>query len=934
MSSLLTRMGRPAKKHYRKIITAIPPLQEMTQEQKDLLKEEEEAPILDHFSLTPENRIICEQYFERMMIGFQSEPISKCFPPILQEMFSAISVIIWIPNEHLTKFVSPELKVEVNGENSLFSAVSKSKTAMIVCSLEPTAPIEILENEPKSPQFIFPLFLTSGHIVCVAEIIRHVSSNSFEDIDIRFANFIMEKFMLYGTNFVRASQILDFNFQFCQITTLANILPTFQESLRAAFGGERCEFWIKKQKNAYKFINIQFSFVEHQNVGVITESMRTREPLLVKTARFHPCFSFKGDESADSSVICVPQQTKDEELFLIVIRRTSQQQQFDGTDLYKLTLVAPFILRSFEASEEISSAREDPDSITARIKELLAETKVLFSSNNIREIIIKKAKKLCRCDEATFDEPTKSGNVISNPIYDDNLKVVGNFSITNSSKFNNDDIKIGNAWTTFSNIRLQQDALYKALTNFLEELFAKPISKILDYLTILKNSIHATRITLFVRSVFDNKLTQAYCVGSNDFFPSEQAEKCLEDMNQFYYIIEKKQRNKLLALQDDAEYTQAYDKFCILTPVGKISAIEAEIEDVANDTKIEMFKDFSLIAANLLNKHCSSEISMIGDEGYLMSNYITAEEGRSFEIPEKLKIENVFEASFSTQSLDNIGLIRACFAIFESFNIMKEMNVNALTLMRFFYRISLRSSLAENKDFRHSVNSALFAAKVINTSKFNFTKLQVYCLLVAALCHDIDSERVPEKYAQKSSTAISELRIRQSVLEALSVDTFYSLSDSCHLFSEDNKKEAEDLVKTLILGTSATKHFFYIDMIKEETEGKSFDENPIPYMILIMKCCDYSIYTEDYSLLEKQLYIVSDEFYESGDLTKIPPLQYTVFSKQRECIDKKASAGIFFFNVVVPIFELASTKIDNFKVFYDNVMKNGEKIAQLTPEDI
>lgn len=908
------RPGRPIKQFTERYSSVIPPLNEV--QDQNTTQNLENSEKLDKYSLNEESRIRCETYFEQMMESSATQPIELCFPPILTELFSSNNAIVWNVNEDYTKFNSKVYNVEVSDQNSLLSAVCKSKTAMIVCSLEPTTPIPILQEEPKSPQLIFPLYLLDGSITCVIEVIRHISQPSFEDIDIKTANFLMEKFMIYGSTFVQASKMIDFIFPFCSNSTASIIIPLYTSMLCDRFNAEICEFWLRKGDKSFKYINQRFTLIEPHNVGSITEAFRTNDPLLVKTTRYHQCFCFNGDLTPDSTVICVPHKLLNGTYLYIALRR--QGNPFNEVDLFKLTIVAPFIVQSYMMSESLVTSRENPEDPPYRMREIMRMAKLLMDSKFVKEMSEELAKKLCRA-EGNESELTA-------PLFDSKLEKISEISVSNrqnGEKFNDDDRRVLNAWSVFTTYKMRIQEIIEIFPNFAAKILKEKPKDVLDFVTFLMKYFKGKRSAVFVRSNFTPDLILALQIGKTE--SDENAKKCIEMSDTTVLTTRKSEKQKLTAWSDEEEIKAEVttDDVVINCLLGTKGVFEIELEVPSDNLYIKAVQYCCEYICRLINKKCNDEIVMMGDEGYLISNYISQKESLDFAVPEKLRIENVFIDFFSCENLDNIGLIKVCFSIFANFRIMHELQINAGTLMKFFYRVSLRNSYHEDKDFKHTVKNLLFAAHMILESGLDLNRQQICCLLVAVLCRNIDSERVTDKFPAKASLSAGELLSKLPVYETLSADTFLSLSRGCSLFNDSMREVCEATIVKLIIDVAHQRHFNVLSQIPDTYDGM---------LTLIMKASDYSICCAPYPEFEKEMYTFADSYYMSGDISKIPKVAYTIFSKNREYIDRKATLPSFFNAVVVPLFEQIAKTIPRLQNYFTRVTQIAIKIQNQPPE--
>lgn len=169
------------------------------------------------------------------------------------------------------------------------------------------------------------------------------------------------------------------------------------------------------------------------------------------------------------------------------------------------------------------------------------------------------------------------------------------------------------------------------------------------------------------------------------------------------------------------------------------------------------------------------------------------------------KIENPFEWVYS---------------MLKDFDLIQRFQVDHNVLYNFTARIKEKSNHWNNPfhNFYHCFNvmHGVYMMLTNTPAGSYFDDLQIYSLLIAALCHDVDHRGRGNMFEVHSRSVIATTYHDKSVLEQhhASVAFFTLQEEGCNIFSSLNREnfnKARKLIITSILGTDMSKHLVMLE---------------------------------------------------------------------------------------------------------------------------
>ncbi|OHT17244.1 3'5'-cyclic nucleotide phosphodiesterase family protein [Tritrichomonas foetus] len=578
--------------------------------------------------------------------------------------------------------------------------------------------------------------------------------------------------------------------------------------------------------------------------------------------------------------------------------------------------------------------------------------------------------------------------ILTVPIYNNRGEIAGVTEMINredGKAFDEDDIKMLLAFNVFCGISLDNSKLYqisldltRQLRGFVEMSSAlnktKTVNEVLvDILNNAKDVLHASRATIFLRSVEDDSLKPFVSIGDEVLHGSTFADQVMNSRKpRFFNTME------ILAAvsNSDNKSTEDQPKHSNLSRVSSLlygsdqTLLVNEFEKndgsenkenicdfplMTNDAKVlgvmelsctwkilpedmKLLDCFAVFASVSLERSELQEIAKLGHVEIQLKQYIAPEERNTYDIPKKLQIpeENrttLFKINFDAPAWDGIGHFKVLWAIMDTYNLFKEYKITNEKFFKFATEISQTYNKVPYHNWRHAVDVSQFATyqiKLVGLEKI-LTKFELLGFVVAAICHDANHDGFTNVFNVKAERPLGILFKNQSVMEThhCSVAIDIISREPCNLFSELDAVEYKNmwsLIIQLILITDMAKHFDFLKSLNAELDDGPLDptnpEDRLKMMQCILKCSDISNVSRPFELADKWCDVLCEEFFRQGDLEMASGMEYTSPLNDREHLDKPKSQIGFYTFVCLPLFETSARLFPQLQANVDQVKSN------------
>lgn len=274
------------------------------------------------------------------------------------------------------------------------------------------------------------------------------------------------------------------------------------------------------------------------------------------------------------------------------------------------------------------------------------------------------------------------------------------------------------------------------------------------------------------------------------------------------------------------------------------------------------------------------------------------------------------------------------------FNALEQFRVNAGVLFNFVKKVQLECDKRQNPfhNFTHCFSVMHSAYMLISsTIALNFfSGLNIFGILIAAICHDIDHTGRTNMFEINSKSSLAIIYNDKSVLEQHHAAVAFEIlnqSDS-NIFENiqrDSYRELRKIMITAIMGTDMAKHYSILTNINTRIKDRTNELGTIPkdtekLAQFILHAADLAHPTKDYSVFEMWSLLVCQEFADQNKEETEKGMPITEFMKDLQNPKVYYTNEIGFLNFVVrPLWECAHNLLkSNVVMLVENLDKNIE----------
>ncbi|OHT10855.1 3'5'-cyclic nucleotide phosphodiesterase family protein [Tritrichomonas foetus] len=381
----------------------------------------------------------------------------------------------------------------------------------------------------------------------------------------------------------------------------------------------------------------------------------------------------------------------------------------------------------------------------------------------------------------------------------------------------------------------------------------------------------------------------------------------------------------------------------IINHNGKIFGVIEIVNRIHGGYREKDLKLLNSIATFVAVAYEESKLRNIAAYGNIeaeIPEYLNETEKKSISIPTKLKLteeecSKCLTLDFFAISWDGINLIKLLFYLFNRFDILRTFKIPNEVFFRFLYTIRNTYNPVPYHNWIHACDVTQYTAYELQTSHLDriYTNLELFALLISAVCHDANHDGFNNIYNLKVETPLGILFKDQSVMEThhCSVSIGILTKEECNLFaslSPSDYKLMWSWMITLILATDMAHHFKLVKSAAELLDNKTFSlenaDHRILSMQLLLKTADISNVSRPFPLADKWCDVLCEEFFRQGDNEKKMGIGLTSPLNDRENPDKPKSQIGFYNFICIPLYQAVSRIFPELEVNLNSVKSNLE----------
>ncbi|KAH3756086.1 3'5'-cyclic nucleotide phosphodiesterase family protein [Pelomyxa schiedti] len=287
---------------------------------------------------------------------------------------------------------------------------------------------------------------------------------------------------------------------------------------------------------------------------------------------------------------------------------------------------------------------------------------------------------------------------------------------------------------------------------------------------------------------------------------------------------------------------------------------------------------------------------------------------------------------------DSESLIRLIFAMFDSFDLFTEFNIPIPAFLCFMHELSKSYNSVPYHNFYHAIDATQFLYSLICHSKVlaSLPKIEIFSILLAALCHDVDHGGLNNTFQINAQTPLALLFSDTSIMETYHCSRSIALlsSESNNILvnmTESQRHTVWTIVISTILSTDMAVHFAVLEEFEAAIKSKATVDTVSHKLLakVLMKCSDISNVCRPFPLARKWAEILLNEFFVQGDIERSRGLPSAPFNLRGNVVVAQMQIG-FMNSIAFPIFGLLSQFLPDLKPHtVDILVKNAQEWTQI-----
>uniref|UniRef100_A0A1A9WNF2 Phosphodiesterase n=1 Tax=Glossina brevipalpis TaxID=37001 RepID=A0A1A9WNF2_9MUSC len=297
------------------------------------------------------------------------------------------------------------------------------------------------------------------------------------------------------------------------------------------------------------------------------------------------------------------------------------------------------------------------------------------------------------------------------------------------------------------------------------------------------------------------------------------------------------------------------------------------------------------------------------------------------------EIYNLYSFKFIDFDLCDDDTCRAVVRMFLQCNLVQMFQIPYDVLCRWVLSVRKNYRPVKYHNWRHALNVAQTMFAMLKTGRMErfMTDLEIFGLLVACLCHDLDHRGTNNAFQTKTESPLAIL-YTTSTMEHHHFDQCVMIlnSEGNNIFqamSPDDYRRIMKVVENAILSTDLAVYFKKRNAFLEVVDNGEFDWQSEDRKELLcgmmMTACDVSAIAKPWEVQHRVAKLVADEFFDQGDLEKLQLNTQPVAMMDRERKDELPKMQVGFIDVIcLPLYRVLYETFPWIKPLYDGTLEN------------
>lgn len=255
------------------------------------------------------------------------------------------------------------------------------------------------------------------------------------------------------------------------------------------------------------------------------------------------------------------------------------------------------------------------------------------------------------------------------------------------------------------------------------------------------------------------------------------------------------------------------------------------------------------------------------------------------------------------------------------------------TLCRWLLSVKKNYRSVIYHNWRHAFNVAQSMFTMITTGNMKkfFSDLEVFALMAACYCHDLDHRGTNNAFQTKTESPLAQL-YGTSTMEHHHFDQCIMIlnSEGNNIFeglSPDDYRSTIKILEHAILSTDLALYFqkrgSFENIVHSNTVNWSHGSNRELLRAMMMTACDVAAITKPWEIQHKVAELVASEFFEQGDIERFQLNSEPIPMMDRKKKDELPKMQVGFIDFIcIPVYKLFYDLEPCLKPFYDGCVDN------------
>ncbi|XP_041368878.1 cGMP-specific 3',5'-cyclic phosphodiesterase-like isoform X2 [Gigantopelta aegis] len=304
---------------------------------------------------------------------------------------------------------------------------------------------------------------------------------------------------------------------------------------------------------------------------------------------------------------------------------------------------------------------------------------------------------------------------------------------------------------------------------------------------------------------------------------------------------------------------------------------------------------------------------------------------------------HLYSFDFNDMHLDDYGTLKAVIRMFQEANIISTFKVPYEVVCRWACSVKKNYRPVTYHNWRHAFNVCQTMFTMLYTGEMSprFDILDMFALMVACLCHDLDHRGTNNAFQVTVASPLAML-YSTSVLEHHHFDHCIMIlnSEGNNIFqglSPEDYKRAIHTLEHAILSTDLAIYFKKrgeFQSLVEQGERKFEDDEKKDLLKgMMMTACDVAAITKPWEIQQEIAQLVAGEFFEQGDIEKTQLGKKPLPMMDRDKKDELPKMQVGFIDAIcLPVYKMFAEQWPRLHPLLDGCSNNRQRWCRLTQD--